>query len=117
MKKILVSTLFVAFMTNLFSVVSAAPFGLVSPTNEGTSSFAPFMQYEFEKKETLDFQNNPEEYKQKRKEKDRYLDYQAGKLDLTPDVRSRYNIQNSAPGTNNLQFIKGDDGQIKIMGF
>ena len=95
----------------------ASPFNFLTPTNEGNRNFAPLMQYEFENQETLDFKNNPEEYKQKREKKDRFLDYQEGKMDLTPDVKTQYNLQNSAPGTSNLQFIKGDDGQIRIKGF
>ena len=92
----------------------ASPFNFLTPTTEGNRNFAPLMQYEFEKQETLDFKNNPEEYKQKREKKDRFLDYQEGKLDLTPDVRTQYHY---APGTSNLQFIRGEDGQIKIKGF
>ena len=99
------------------SAALASPFNFLTPTNEGNRNFAPLMQYEFEKQETLDFKNNPEEYKQKREKKDRFLDYQEGKMDLTPDVKTQYNLQNSAPGTSNLQFIKGDDGQIRIKGF
>lgn len=117
MKRLLAVLTAGMFVLSAGNVALATPFGLVNPTNEGSSAFAPLMEYQFEKQETLDFKNNPEEYKRKRESKDRYLDYQEGKLDLTPDVRSRYQMQNSAPGTNNLQFIKGDDGQIKIQGF
>jgi hypothetical protein len=99
------------------SSAAASPFNFLGATNEGSRDFAPLMQYQFEKQETLDFSNNPEEYKQKRETKNRYLDYQEGKVDLTPDVKTQYNLNNSAPGTNNLQFIKGDDGQIRIKGF
>ena len=115
MKKILTVLTVVGLASG--SAALASPFNFLTPTNEGNRNFAPLMQYEFEKQETLDFKNNPEEYKQKREKKDRFLDYQEGKMDLTPDVKTQYNLQNSAPGTSNLQFIKGDDGQIRIKGF
>lgn len=95
----------------------AVPYGYLAPTTEGTSHLAPLMQYEFDKQETLNFKNDPEEYKLKRKEKDKFLDYQEGKLDLPQTIRTQYYLQNSGPGANNLKFIKGDDGQIKIQGF
>jgi hypothetical protein len=115
MKKILSVLILTGFVSCTSAV--ASPFNFLGPTNEGSRDFAPLMQYQFEKQETLDFSNNPEEYKQKRETKNRYLDYQEGKVDLTPDVKTQYNLNNSAPGTNNLQFIKGDDGQIRIKGF
>lgn len=118
MKKILLATT----ILSIFAVISSdtafgVPYGYLSPTSEGTSQLAPLMEYEFEKKETLDFKNNPEAYRQKREKKDKFLDYQEGKLDLPQNVRTQYYMQNSAPGTNNLKFIKGDDGQIKIQSF
>ncbi len=115
MKKILTVLTVVGLASG--SAALASPFNFLTPTNEGNRNFAPLMQYEFEKQETLDFKNNPEEYKQKREKKDRFLDYQEGKLDLTPDVRTQYQLNNYAPGNNNLQFIRGEDGQIKIKGF
>ncbi len=115
MKKLLSVSILLGLMST--GVASASPFNFLTPTNEGSRDFAPLMQYEFEKHETLDFKNNPEEYKKKREKKNKYLDYQEGKLDLTPDVKTQYQMQNSAPGTNNLRFIRGEDGQIKIQGF
>ena len=115
MKKILSVLIMVGFVSCGSAI--ASPFNFLTPTNEGNRNFAPLMQYEFEKQETLDFKNNPEEYKQKREKKDRYLDYQEGKVDLTPDVRTQYQMNNYAPGSNNLQFIRGEDGQIKIKGY
>ena len=115
MKKILAVLVGIGFISG--GAAFASPFNFLTPTNEGNRNFAPLMQYEFEKNETLDFKNNPEEYKLKREKKDRYLDYQEGKVDLTPDVKTQYQLNNSAPGTSNLQFIKGEDGQIRIKGF
>jgi len=114
MKKIL----FTAFCIGLFSLsASAKPFGFDAGTNAGTSEFAPLMQYEFEKKETLDFKNNPENYKQRRAKKDKYLDYKQGKMDIPQDVKTQFNMQDTRPGSNNLQFIKDENGNIKIQGF
>jgi hypothetical protein len=74
------------------------------------------MQYQFEKDETLDFTNNPEAYKEKREQKDRYLDYQEGKVDIPQSVKTQYNLQGSRPGTNNMQFVKDENGKIRIQG-
>ena len=119
MNKSLLTTLalgaFVLAQTSL--AFATTPYGYLTPTTEGTSHLAPLMQYEFEKQETLNFKNSPEEYKQKRQKKDKFLDYQEGKLDLPQTIRTQYYLQNSGPGSNNLKFIKGDDGQIKIQGF
>lgn len=118
MKKLLLTSMIFCTLTlTSSSVVFAVPFGFIAPTNEGSRNFTPLMQYEFEKQETLDFKNNPEEYKQRREKKEKYLDYQEGKVDVPQSVKTQYNMQNSGPGTSNLQFIKGDDGQIKIKGF
>lgn len=117
MKKILATALLGLFAASCGQIASASPFNLVNPASESGRVMAPLQEYEFEKKETLDFKNNPEQYKKRRDKKNKYLDYQEGKLDLTPDVMTRYQMQNSGPGTSNLQFIKGDDGQIKIKGF
>lgn len=115
MKKILSIAVVLSFGISAAQAIGS--FGYLNPTNEGSSAFAPLMQYQFEKRETLDFQNSPEEYKKKRETKDRYLDYQEGKVDITPDVKTQYNLNNSTPGTSNLQFIRGEDGQIRIKGF
>ena len=118
MKRFLLTTAILGvFALTSTNVSFGVPYGYLSPTSEGTSQLAPLMEYEFEKQETLDFKNSPEQYKKKREKKNKYLDYQEGRLDLTPDVKTQYQMQNSGPGTNNLQFIKGDDGQIKIKGF
>ena len=118
MKKILLATTILGvFIITSSSTSFGVPYEYLAPTTEGTAHLAPLMQYEFEKSETLNFKNEPENYKEKRHKKNKYLDYQEGKLDLTPDVKTQYQMQNSGPGTNNLQFIKGDDGQIKIKGF
>lgn len=118
MKKLLLTTTVLGVLALISANASmATPYGYLTPTTEGTAQFAPLMQYEFEKSETLDFKNNPESYKEKRQKKNKFLDYQEGKVDLPQSVRTQYYLQNSGPGSNNLKFIKGDDGQIKIQGF
>ncbi len=118
MKRFLMTTAILGVFAITSSGISyGVPYGYLTPTTEGTAHLAPLMQYEFEKEETLNFQNEPQKYKEKRNKKNKYLDYQEGKIDLPQDIRTQYNLQNSGPGTNNLKFIKGDDGQIKIQGY
>ena len=71
MKKVLLTTIILSFATMPSSF--AAGFGYLSAPNEGNRNFSTIMQHQFEKEETLDFSKNPDQYKEKRenKEKDR----------------------------------------------
>ena len=71
--------------------------------------------HQFEKEEALDFVNNPEQYKDKREKKEKFLDYQAGKVDVG-NRQTQINLQNTRPNSAGMQFIKGEDGKIKIQG-
>lgn len=87
--------------------------------NAGNMNFYPLMQHQMEKEETLDFINNPEDYKNKREAKDAQLDYQEGKTDINPYLTpARVNIQSnrfqSTPSS--MEFKKDENGQIRIQG-
>lgn len=116
MKKFLLAILVLSF-----SNCTVAAFDYLSAPNETNRNFAPLTQYQFEKKEAFDFLNNPEEYQEKREQKDRYLDYQEGKVDIPANVKTRYNMQDSTeyarPGSNNMQFYKDENGKLRIKAF
>lgn len=96
------------------SVLGIGGSGFPTGTDNGTRNFSQIQQYQFEKEETLDFVNEPEQYKEKREQKNKYLDYQEGKVDVLPSVQTQYNSTNSRPGSNNLQFVKDENGKIRI---
>lgn len=98
----------------LFCAGSANAFDYLGPMNEGNRNFATIKQHQFEKQETLDFVNNPNEYKIKREKKDAYLDYKEGKTTEIPaSIKPQINIQ-SQQAPVNMEFTKGQDGQLKI---
>ncbi len=100
------------------SAAIASPYGYLSAPNEGNRNFRPLMQHQFERNETLDFTNHPEEYKEKRENKDAYLDYKEGKTNELPaSMKPKIDLQSSRDnGYNGMQFIKDENGNIKIQG-
>jgi hypothetical protein len=113
MKKFL---LFCGIISFGLSSTAFATYDYLSAPSEANRNFSQLMQYQFEKEETLDFVNNPETYKEKRENKEKYLDYQEGKVDVPQSVRTQYNLQGSRPGSNNMQFVKDENGKIRIQG-
>jgi hypothetical protein len=111
MKKFL---LIVGIVSFSLSGVAFASYDYLSAPNEANRNFSQLMQYQFEKEETLDFTNNPDSYKEKREQKEKFLDYQEGKVDIPQSVKTQYNLQGSRPGSNNMQFIKDENGKIRI---
>ena len=109
MKKILLLTI----VFSLSATGTNAMFDYLSAPNEGNINFAPLKQYEFEKHEALDFINNSEQYAEKREKKEKFLDYQEGKIDVPPMMNTQFNLQ-SKPGSNNMQFIKDENGKLRI---
>ena len=110
MKKILLLT-----MLFTFSFGSANAFEYLGPMNEGNRNFATIKQHQFEKQETFDFVNNPNEYKIKREKKEEYLDYKEGKTTEIPEFL-KPQINNTQPTPAPMEFTKGEDGQIRIQG-
>lgn len=100
-----------------FGVTGAyANYGYLTPTTEMNRNFQPLMKHQFEKEETLEFSQDPENYKEKREKKEKFIQYQQQKVDIPPAAATQYNLQNTRPGANNLQFVKDEDGKIKIQG-
>ncbi|MCM1339678.1 MAG: hypothetical protein NC191_08410 [Muribaculaceae bacterium] len=95
---------------------SVYAFEYLGPINEGNRNIAPIKQHQFEKQETLDFVNNPNEYKIKREQKDAYLDYKEGKTTEIPEFMKPKINNSQQQATPSMEFTKGEDGQIKIQG-
>ena len=107
MKKVLALTLLAGFLST--NTASAVYFNQ-TPT-AGNHNFYPIMQHQMEKQETLDFVNNPEQYKKRREQKDAQLDYIEGKTNTYPSSKPTINRTNLPV---NMQFSTGSDGQLKI---
>lgn len=115
MKKILFTSLIAGIFCLGQAAMANSPYSFLGPQNEGNRNFATLKQHQFEKEETLDFVNNPEQYKDKREKKEKFLDYQAGKVDVG-HRQPQMNLQNSRPNSASMQFVKGEDGKIRIQG-
>ena len=104
---------FILFIVANFLVSNAVCAAYLQPPTVGNGNFYPLMQHQMEKEETLDFVNHPEEYKQKREEKDARLDYIEGKTDVNPYFKKsiKYNTK-SIPV--NMEFTNDGSGQLKI---
>lgn len=102
-------------ITNI-QLVNAMPSGYMDVPTGANRNFQPIMQQKFEKEDSLDFINNPEDYKEKRERKDAILDYQEGKTNEVPAfLKPKINVQNTRPGANNtMEFTKDENGQIRI---
>ena len=110
MKKVLLTVLLLSFTTS----IASANYGYLGPTTESNRNFQPLMKHQFEREETLDFQKEPELYKEKREKKEKLMQYQQPKLEIPPAAATQFNLQGTRPGSNNLQFVKDKDGKIKI---
>ena len=62
MKKVLLTALLLSFTTG----IASANYGYLGPTTESNRNFQPLMKHQFEREETLDFEKDPEHYKEKR---------------------------------------------------
>ncbi len=116
MKKVLLGLAVLSFTASNFAV--AVPYYYQAP-NAGNMNFYPMMQRQMEEEQTLDFINNPEDYKQKREAKDAQLDYQEGKTDINPYLKpTTFNLgkQKPNPVQSNMEFTKDENGQIRIQG-
>jgi len=110
MKKILLLGVFIMYPVCAF----ASGYNYLDAPNPGNRSFSTLYQQQFEKEETLDFINKPEEYQTKREQKNQYLDYKEGKGEVPSFLKPEINVENSVPVSDQMQFTKGEDGQIKI---
>jgi len=118
MKKILLSISLVAVVTMINST-GAYAFTHYEAPNAGNLNFLPLMQHQMEKEETLDFINRPEEYKQKRDEKNAQSDFREGKTDINPYFRPTnfgLGAAKKLPAQEPMEFTTDENGQIKIQG-
>ncbi|MBE7713517.1 MAG: hypothetical protein E7Z87_07225 [Cyanobacteria bacterium SIG26] len=114
MKKILLATM-ALLGTFIITNLSAQAYNYLGPTNEANRNFQPIMQHRFEKEETMDFVKDPDQYKIKREKKDAYLDYKEGKTTEIPEfMKPKININSTQKPATNMEFTKGNDGQIHI---
>ena len=110
MKKVLLTALLFGFTVS----GAFANYGYLGPTTETNRNFQPLMKHQFEREETLDFSKDPEHYKEKREKKEKFIEYSQPKVEIPPAAATQYNLQGTRPGSNNLQFIKDENGKIKI---
>lgn len=117
MKKVLLSLTIVSFALSCCPSI-ASPYYYQAP-NAGNMNFYPMMQRQMEKEETLDFINNPEDYKQKREAKEAKQDFIEGKTDINPYLKpTTFNLGKSKlnPAPASMEFTKDENGQIRIQG-
>lgn len=108
MKKILFAMLLVLPLSTLTANAS-----IYEAPNAGNLNFYPMMQRQMEAQETLDFVNNPENYKQKREAKDNENKKRESRFN--PNYSPNYGgafLQQVHPVQ--MQFTKDNDGSIKI---
>lgn len=121
MKKVLLSISLAIFAITTTQNISLSAMNYYQAPNAGNMNFYPLMQHQMEKEETLDFINNPDEYKQKRDEKNAKQDFREGKTDINPYLTpARLNIdavnRQIPRAPQALEFVKDENGQIKIQG-
>lgn len=121
MKKGLLITSLAIFAVSMTPNIANSAMNYYQAPNAGNMNFYPLMQHQMEKEETLDFINNPEEYKQKREEKNVKQDFREGKTDVNPYLTpARLNIdavnRQIPRAPQALEFVKDENGQIKIQG-
>ncbi|MBD5401243.1 hypothetical protein HDR58_00365 [bacterium] len=119
MKNILLKAMIIGLIAGMSSSTALAVY--YQAPNAGNMNFYPLMQHQIEKQETLDFINNPEDYKEKRERKDAQLDYEQGKRNTTPYIKpTSFNLNSNKnqelPEPVPMEFTKDENGQIKIQG-
>ena len=117
MKKILLGTAVAACVFTL-STSGAFAYSYYEAPNGGNMNFYPLMQHQMEQQETLDFQNNPEGYKQKRDAKDAasgastVVRNNSGYNPYYTPSHSNTSLQYTRPSS--MFFVKDESGNIKI---
>lgn len=101
--------------TIILGVNCASAYTLYEAPNAGNLNFYPMMQRQMEQTETLDFVNNPEDYKKKREAKD-----EGNKIrqsNFNPNYSPNYGGTYLHPvHPVQMQFTKDANGNIKIQG-
>lgn len=101
----------------MLSFVSAGEVLALSPTysnpTESTINFYPLMRRQMEEDVTLDFENRPEQYKEKRSKKEAQAEYRAGNKNFNPgyNVNTGFRFRNS---DKKKEFSTDSNGNIII---
>ena len=111
MQKLMFKLCAVLFLVLVFNQNSClADFGGLGPSTEGNREFAGINRYKLERDMKKEFVENPKSVNDEYKKE--YLNYNEGKVDVTPDVKTQYRM--TRPGSNNLFFFKDENGKIRI---
>ncbi len=118
MKRILLGTAIAACMVTMCTS-GAFAFTYYEAPNGGNMNFYPLMQHQMEQQETLDFQNNPESYKQRREAKDAATSGTV--IRNTSGYNPYYSPNYGSTGLQqvhpvNMFFVKDASGNIRIQG-
>lgn len=111
MKKILALLMMVTFVTG-GEVMAFSP--TYSNPSDSTLDFYPMMRRQMEREVTLDFENNPEQYKQKRAIKDAEAEYRAGNKNFDPKYGSKTGIFKFQKSNKKQEFSTDANGNIII---
>ena len=79
-----------------------------------TMDFYPMMRRQMEQDETLDFENDPEHYKEKRQRADEAAEYRAGNKNFNPHYNSSTGLKRLNTQQKNLEFTTDSKGNIII---
>ena len=111
-------------MKKILCLLLALPFVLpcevmaLSPTytnpTESTMNFYPMMRRQMEQDVTLDFENNPEEYRSKRAKKDAAAEYRAGNKNFNPNYGSDTGFSKFKFTDKKKEFTTDSNGNIII---
>ena len=111
MKKILSVLLFAMFISSSGALAFSPTYS--NPT-EGTINFYPMMRRQMEHEETLDFDNDPEHYKEKRNKKDAQDAYRAGNKNFNPSYEPSTSLIKFMHKNQDMQFTTDSNGNILI---
>ena len=108
-------------MLSLLLMLCIGPAGAAlaySPTysnpTESTINFYPMMRRQMEQDVTLDFENKPEEYRQKRAQKDAQAEYRAGNKNFNPDYSVNTGFIKFKNSDKKKEFTTDSKGNIII---
>ena len=100
-------------------VLAANPYASLNPQNPGTDNFTLIQQYGFDRAETLDYTMDSDVYnnrkkKEQEKEKENYLN-NAESVNMSQDMSGQFtSTQYARPGSNNLHFVRDENGRLRI---
>ncbi len=111
MKKILSLLIVLSFATT-GEVLALSP-TYTNPT-ESTMNFYPMMRRQMEEDVTLDFETNPEQYRQKRAQKEAEAEYRAGNKNFNPNYGMNTGLIKFKNTDKKKEFSTDSNGNIII---